>query len=75
MSSTDSARIYSYTIIRSATAQFADRVPYCVAVLELPDGSHVSALVEGFTDGMAIQIGQPVRTIPDSDAPGVSFAF
>lgn len=64
-----SAKIYSFAILRSATDAFADKVPYCCALLELEDGSRISALLEGYYDGMAVSIGQTVTSV-GKDANG-----
>ena len=44
------AKIYSYSILRSAAEAFVDRLPYCSAILELDDGSRVAALLDGYDD-------------------------
>lgn len=52
--------IYTYTIVYSATAEFADRTPYCAAILELTDGNRFPAMVNDYREGMDILVGQPV---------------
>lgn len=55
------AKIYSYSILRSAADAFVDRLPYCSAILEFEDGKRVPALVDGYVDGMAVEIGMEVQ--------------
>lgn len=69
------ARIYSHTVIRTPSAEFADLAPYCVAVLELADGRRVCARVEGYRDGMPVAIGDPVRHVPGSEGREDTFSF
>lgn len=65
------ATIYSFSIVRSSTPEFAERVPYCSAILENESGERFAALLDGYTDGMDVQVGQEVRetgTSPDGKA-------
>lgn len=59
--------IYTYTIVYSSTAAFADKTPYCTAILESSDGTRFPALVEGYREGDPVYIGQTVRKV-DTDA-------
>lgn len=61
------AKIFTYSILRSSTEAFADRLPYCSAILELEDGSHVAALLDGYVDGMTVEIGMEVKAIETAD--------
>ena len=61
------AKIFTYSILRSSTEAFADRLPYCSAILELEDGSHVAALVDGYVDGMTVEIGMEVKKVEATD--------
>ena len=51
-------KIYTYTIIRSASKEFKDRVPYCSAILEDDKGRRSVQMVEGCTDGKKTVIGK-----------------
>ena len=62
----DYPKIYSYTIIRSSTKDFADKVPYCAAVIEMEDGTKKEVLLDGYTDGMEVCIGATVKAIADT---------
>lgn len=62
----DYPKIYSYTIIRSSTKDFADKVPYCAAIIEMEDGTKKEVFLDGYTDGMEIHIGATVKAIADA---------
>ena len=66
------AKIYTYSILRSSTEAFADRLPYCSAILELEDGSHVAALLDGYVDGMTVEIGMEVKNMGTAENPQYS---
>ena len=66
------AKIFTYSILRSSTEAFADRLPYCSAILELEDGSHVAALLEGYEDGMNVYVGMPVKEIKQNETVSYS---
>jgi len=51
-------KIYTYTIIRSASKEFKDRVPYCSAILEDGKGTRSVQMLEGYTDDKKTVIGQ-----------------
>ena len=67
------AKIFTYSILRSSTEAFADRLPYCSAILELEDGSHVAALVDGYVDGMTVEIGMEVEAVESPE--GTTYTF
>ncbi len=56
----DSGKVVTYTIIRTASAQFKDLAPYALGIAELADGTRVMAQ---FTDCDVdkIRIGMDVR--------------
>ena len=66
------AKIFTYSILRSSTEAFADRLPYCSAILEMEDGSHVAALLDGYVDGMTVEIGMEVKNIGTEEEPKYS---
>lgn len=70
-----SAKIYTYTVIRSSTEQFADKVPYVVAILEQNDGNRFTAFVDGYKDGMDVKIGQEVKLSGKDDAGKDIYSF
>jgi len=53
--------IYSFAVVRSSSEQFKDKTPYVTAILENEAGVRFPALVEGYTDGMEVSIGQTVK--------------
>ncbi len=75
MTSAPSAQIYSFTIVRTAAAGFVDRAPYCVAILQTPEGSRVTAMVEGYEEGMGIEVGQSVQARPDPETGAARYRF
>ena len=56
----ETVKIYTYTIIRVATEEFSDKVPYCTGIVEFPSGKREAALIHGYEDGMNVNIGQEV---------------
>lgn len=53
--------IYTYSILYSTFPAFTDMLPYVSAILEREDGTRFPCLLEGFTEGMEINIGQEVK--------------
>jgi hypothetical protein len=75
----DSGKVVTYTIIRTASAQFKDLAPYALGIAELADGTRVMAQ---FTDCDVdkIRIGMDVRLEfrriqSDSDAGVISYGY
>ncbi len=55
--------LYSFTIARRPTARdFADKVPYAIAIVELEEGPHVATNVVG-CDLETLRIGQPLKAV------------
>jgi uncharacterized OB-fold protein len=64
--------VYSYTVARRATApQWANDVPYVIAIIELEEGPHLTANVIG-CDPAAVFIGQPVAASFDDVTPEIT---
>lgn len=59
--------VYSKTVVRRGQGEWADQVPYVVAVIELTEGPHVLANVVG-PGALDISIGDPVRVDVGGDA-------
>jgi len=58
--SSGSATVYSFTIMRRAPSpEFNNRVPYVVALLDLPEGPRMMANIVG-DDALDVHIGDPV---------------
>ena len=57
----EAVKIYTYSILSSSSQEFKDRVPYIAAILERGNGERFASLVDGYTAGTAIAIGQEVR--------------
>ena len=53
-------KIYSYSVLRSTSLDFQDKVPYLAAILEDEQGKRTSEFVHGYVDGMTININDPV---------------
>lgn len=62
------AKVYTYSVVRTAALSFSDQVPYVVAVLE-EDGKRFSTRIDGYEEGMSIEIDQEV-TYAYQDALG-----
>ena len=55
--------LYSFTIARRPTARdFADKVPYAIAIVELEEGPHLATNVVG-CDPETLRIGQPLKAV------------
>jgi uncharacterized OB-fold protein len=61
--------IYTFSILRSTTPAFIDRIPYVSAILQDETGTRFASLLSGYTDGMEVKIGQEVYSA-DSDKKG-----
>lgn len=61
-------QIYSYTVMRSSTIDFQDKVPYLVAILK-DENSNLrhTEYINGYKDGMVINIGDTVYGTINSD--------
>ena len=55
------AKIYTFSVITSASADFVDKVPYVVAILEDSTGQRFATFVEGYRAGMDVAIGTEVE--------------
>lgn len=55
------AKIYTYSIINSASADFVDKVPYVVAILEDAEGQKFASFIDGYKPGMEVAIGMEVE--------------
>lgn len=55
------AKIYTFSVITSASADFVDKVPYVVAILEDSAGQRFASVVEGYNAGMDVTIGMEVE--------------
>lgn len=54
-------KIYTYSLLLSASEDFKDRVPYVCAILERSNGERFASLLDGYQDGTTIEIGQRVH--------------
>lgn len=57
----EAAKIYTYSILFSSSQEFKDKVPYVAAILERKNGERFASLLDGYTDGTTVAIGQDVR--------------
>lgn len=60
-------KIYSYSVVYSTFPAFVDKVPYVSAILERPDGTKFSCLLEGYQEGMEVGIDQTVHYLGTND--------
>lgn len=54
-------RIYTYSILYAASAEFADQIPYIIAVVEDEAGNRCTAFVEGYQEGISVSIGDELK--------------
>ena len=54
-------KLYTFSIVRNTFPEFSDKLPYVVGIVEREDGSRVAAYIEGYQEGMQIQIGMPME--------------
>ena len=66
---TEPVKIYTYSILHSTSEEFKDRVPYVCAILERSNGERFASLLDGYKDGVKVDIGQVVRAT-GQDATG-----
>lgn len=69
------AKIYTYTVINSAPADFVDKVPYVVAILEYADGIRFPSYVEGYKEGMDVAIGMEVEFLKEDKLGNQIYKF
>src|SRR5205814_4069294 len=69
--STGRGTVYSYTIVHRAPAQFAEDVPYVVALIDLAEGVRMMSNVVG-SPPAAVHIGAPVEVVFDDVTPEVT---
>jgi uncharacterized OB-fold protein len=65
-----SPKIYSYTILHSAAVEFASRTPYVCAIIEDEDGKRTSCILDGWKEGMPVEVGMPVKGTEGKDGKG-----
>lgn len=54
------AKIYTYTVVRAPAKAFAEKAPFAIGVLENDGEPKFSAFIEGYKDGMEINVGDIV---------------
>jgi len=70
----EKAKVYTYTVINSASEEFKDKVPYVVAVLENKNGRFAS-FIEGYKDGINVDIGMEVEFSRFDEAQNPIYKF
>lgn len=68
-------KIYSYSVLHSSTVDFAEKTPYIVAIVEDETGARQSAFVEGWREGIQIQIGGALIWAGEDEAGRARFAL
>ena len=64
--------LFSFTIARRPTARdFADKVPYAIAIVELQEGPHMATNLVG-CDPETLRIGQPVEAVFEDVSDAIS---
>lgn len=54
-------KVYTYTIVYVGFGHMAERAPYVLAIIALPDNQKITAVLEDVTDFSLVKIGLPVR--------------
>ena len=72
---TNKAKIYTYTVINSASADFVDKVPYVVAILEDANDTKFPSYVEGYKEGMDVAIGMDVEFLKEDKLGNQIYKF
>lgn len=67
-------KIYTYSIVHSATEAFQDKVPYVIAVVENSDGRHL-ARIEGYNEKTPVEIGMEVAFSRDDQDGNPVYSF
>ena len=70
----EKGKIYTYSIIYSATEAFKDRVPYVVAVVENSIGRRL-VRIEGYTEKTQVKIGMEVNLLKVNEAGNPIYSF
>lgn len=69
------AQIYTYSIIYSASLDFAEKVPFVVAVLENQEDDRFMSYIEGYEKGQEIEIGTEVEFLKLNDDGNPIYRF
>lgn len=65
-------KIYTYSVLYSTFPEFADKLPYAVAILEDDDGKRQAAYISGYQEDMVLQIGQEVELCGEAGTGNLS---
>jgi uncharacterized OB-fold protein len=71
----EGVKIYTYSILFSSSQEFKDKVPYVAAILERADGERFASLLDGYKDGVSIEIGQEVHAAGKDAAGQTTYAL
>lgn len=66
--------IYTYSVVRSGTAEFKDETPYVLAVVEENERKSM-ARIEGYTEKTAISIGMEVEFLSVDGDGNATYTF
>ena len=72
---TEPVKIYTYSILHSTSEEFKDRVPYVCAILERSNGERFASLLDGYKDGVKVDIGQVVRATGQDSTGKTTYAL
>jgi uncharacterized OB-fold protein len=67
--------IFTFSVIHTAAIDFADKVPFAVAVIEARDGERRMAFLEGYEPSVTLEIGMPVKCVRYDDAGNPIYAI
>lgn len=66
--------VYAFTVVRRAPRGFQDRVPYCVALIDVKEGFRMMSNVVG-CEPQDIQVGMPVSVAFEQRGEGLLPVF
>lgn len=61
-------KIYTFSILYSTTEKYAHLIPYATAIIELEDGTRLPVLLQGYTEGTEVYVGQEVKYMGESES-------
>lgn len=68
-------KIYTYSVIYSAAEAFKEKTPYVIAIIEADGTPRHMAQIEGYREGMPIEIGMSVELSGEDKAGNRIYKF
>ena len=61
-------RIYTFSVLENTFDEYADKLPYAVAIVEDEDGKRYSANILNYEPGQKIEVGMEVKAVGGNGA-------